>query len=136
MTITKIKPISSKTKLMERRANILVVDDDWGVQHFISNVLSLGGCQVKAFSNGLDAMDYYAEHSGEVDLVFLDMVMPTVNGISVFEIFRHINPEVRVILCSGYFSAGDPHDLGFVDLLPKPFDVDELLGMVVRHLPE
>ncbi|MEW6280133.1 MAG: PAS domain S-box protein [Candidatus Eremiobacterota bacterium] len=116
---------------------ILVVDDDELVRRMLGSLLRRLGYQVVFAADGQEACSYYAEHRERVDLVVLDMMMPAMSGPECFRGLRAINPEVRVILSTGYClndRAQELLDMGAVDFIQKPYQLDELSATVARAL--
>jgi two-component system cell cycle sensor histidine kinase/response regulator CckA len=104
--------------------NVMVVDDEEPVREVTSRLLSHLGCKVVNFSDGFDAIEYYRTQGADVDTVVLDMVMPLLDGKSVYYALRQINPQVHVILASGYSLDGVVQSLldeGVAGFIQKPF---------------
>ncbi len=85
---------------------VLVVDDDAGVRAVASKMLELSGFTVLTANDGREAVSSYRLHQHEIRAVLLDILMPHLDGEGTLEELRGINPEVKVILSSGY-SEGD-----------------------------
>jgi CheY-like chemotaxis protein len=103
---------------------ILVVDDEPSVREVVDQILPPLGYQVAYATNGQEALAYYRDHPGEVDLVVLDLVMPVMNGTSCFRALQAVDPHVRAILMSGHGVDGVADDLlaeGLLGFLAKPF---------------
>ena len=102
---------------------ILIVDDHETIWDFLIDVLQKLGYCVLLAENGLDAVEIYRENPREIDLVLLDMVMPKCGGHQAFYQLRAIDPDVKVLLSSGFVSEEEVHDLlqqGACGFLPKP----------------
>jgi CheY-like chemotaxis protein len=108
---------------------ILIIDDEEVVCDVVSKMIQKSGHTVTAFTSGLEALKLYERSSNEIDIVILDLVMPQISALDVFERLRKINPRVKVLLASGY-SAGDEAQailqLGAAGFIQKPFSVVEL----------
>ncbi len=121
--------------------NVMIVDDEEPVLQVTSRLLSHLGCNVTAIDNGFDAIDFYRNHWETVDAVVLDMVMPLLDGKSVYYALRQINPEVQVILASGYSIDGAIQSLldeGVRRFIQKPFSLltlTEVLSDVTKPNP-
>jgi CheY-like chemotaxis protein len=79
-------------------------------------------------AGGREAVERYARDWRDLDVVILDVMMPDLRGREVFARLRAANPNVRVIVSSG-FSVGEEDALaaeGGVELLPKPYTADQL----------
>ena len=81
---------------------ILVIDDELYVLEVVTDILMDEGIQVMTASDGLSGLALYQEHAADIDLVLLDLSMPVMNGAETFKKLREINPQVRVLLSSGY----------------------------------
>jgi len=108
---------------------ILLVDDEDMIWDVIIDMLQELGYSVVLAGNGREAIDIYRENPGGIDLVLLDMVMPEMDGHQAFFKLREINPDVRVLLSSGYVSEDDVRDVleaGAAGFLRKPYRMVEL----------
>ncbi len=115
------------------RETILVVEDDDGVRRTAERILERAGYTVYAARDGAEALDLFTDHSQDIVLAVLDVVMPGLGGREVYERFRAINPRVRVLFSSGY-SENAIHTRFILDrglqLLRKPYDRKTLLHRV------
>ena len=105
---------------------LLIVDDEPTNIHILSNILS-SDYEIRAANNGERAIE--AALSQSPDLILLDMIMPEINGEETFRLLNSIDPEVKVIMSSGYLqerNASDLLDLGILGMLQKPFRKNEL----------
>ena len=111
------------------KEKILVVDDDDGVRRVMQLSLQHFGYTVELAESAKEALKLFAEASPPFDLVILDMLMPEVSGKDLFLMLREQNPEIRLLLVSGYVSEKVVKGLlkqGNCAFLPKPFTVEEL----------
>ena len=116
---------------------ILVVEDEESLRNMTHDVLSSRGFEVSAVTDGAKALDFLDEHPGSIDCVILDVNMPRLNGVSVFQVIQRKYPELRVIVVSGYLSADIKQqflDLGQDIFIHKPFRVDEVINKVNQVL--
>ena len=93
--------------------------------------------EVVSCSDGAQAVEYYRESWERIDLVILDLVMPVLSGGETFSQMRQINPNVKVILSSGYSIDGQAHEIlneGALSFIQKPFKLDELSRKVAEGL--
>ena len=110
-------------------ARILIIDDDREFVEMIREALHLEGHEVIACMRGDEAVDLFRRCHDEVELIILDMLMPEMDGVEVFQLLREISPEARVVLCSGYSVEGRASELltsGARSYLQKPFEIAEL----------
>jgi two-component system, OmpR family, response regulator MtrA len=122
--------IAPATRERTTGGRILVVDDDRDVAELVATVLAEAGNEVKTITDSRLAMGAFAEF--DPDLVTLDVLMPSVDGISLCLELRR-NSDVPVLFLS---AKDDPPDrvvglrIGADDYLGKPFDNDELAARV------
>jgi two-component system, cell cycle sensor histidine kinase and response regulator CckA len=116
---------------------VLVVDDQHYSRRVAYRILSEAGYRVLEAEDGAEALDVlYAPHS-RVDLVMIDVVMPTIDGVRLATWIRRQWPEKRFMFMSGYAAellAQNGMSLLDVPFLAKPFTRDEALGKVREAL--
>jgi len=114
---------------------ILVADDDAGIRTVVTQALSRAGFDVKATGNAATLWQW-VDH-GDGDLVITDVVMPDENGLDLVPRIKKVRPELRVIVMSAQntlLTAVQATERGAFEYLPKPFDINELVGVVRRGL--
>ena len=127
--ITHSKMPSEKEMIFNGKGMVLLVDDEKGVIEVCSEMLEHLGYQVKAVSNGVDAVNVLKDKKQKIDLVILDMVMPLMNGEETFEKIRALDPEMRVLVSSGYSRETEIEKMmkkGCNGFILKPFDIAKL----------
>ncbi len=108
---------------------ILLVDDERMILDVGQKLLEKLGYYVKTAGSGREAVEIYRRYRDTVDLVILDMIMPTMGGGRTFDALKDIDPHVRVLLSSGYSLNGQAADIlqrGCKGFLQKPFDLGTL----------
>jgi CheY-like chemotaxis protein len=116
----------------------MVVDDEQVVCMAVSKMLEQEGFRVSTCRNGREAIEHYRRHWREVGLVLLDLIMPELDGKATYRSLKEINPEVAVLLCSGYSLDGDAQallDSGADGFIQKPFRRPELIEEISRLQP-
>jgi two-component system, cell cycle sensor histidine kinase and response regulator CckA len=116
---------------------ILLVDDESVVRTMAGKMLERLGFTVIPVADGQEAAEYYAAHRDDIDLVLLDMIMPRVSGRECFQRLREINPDVHVVLTTGYgqdSAAQQIIDEGAVGFIQKPYQSAELFEVINRAL--
>ncbi|MDP1833081.1 MAG: response regulator [Geothrix sp.] len=112
---------------------ILVVDDDETVRTVARQALELRGFQVLEAHDGRVAVDLVQRHDGAIALVLLDMTMPHMGGEAAFREMRLLQPDLRVILSSGYNEVeamGRFTGKGLKGFIQKPYGPRELLAKI------
>jgi two-component system cell cycle sensor histidine kinase/response regulator CckA len=108
---------------------IMVVEDEQMVREVLESALIGLGYQVVSAVDGEDALRVYQEHRHRVTGVILDLKMPKKGGVEVFREIRALDPQVPVLICSGYGDNEEAQGLisqGARGLLAKPFHMSEL----------
>ncbi|MBN2196864.1 MAG: response regulator [Polyangiaceae bacterium] len=127
----------SMARVPVESGRILVIDDEETVRAFVVRALTKSGYEVTAFPDGLAAVDYFAVHHAEIDLVILDLTMPHLSGEEAFHRLREIDPDVRVVIASGHSRQAAADALlgeGARAFLAKPFRAYELTQEVALHI--
>ncbi|OGS61831.1 MAG: hypothetical protein A3K59_07025 [Euryarchaeota archaeon RBG_19FT_COMBO_69_17] len=117
------------------RPRVLVVDDDRGMRENLSELLASAGYDVVTASNTNDALTVIA--SGDVDLLLTDLRMPGPNGLELIRSARQRRPDLRAILMTAFgngFTEVEVVRRGGIGYLQKPFEADEVTGLVDRIL--
>ena len=81
---------------------VLFVDDEDEIIKVSKALLEVMGYRVFTARNGQEALKIYQDQKEDIDIVLLDMIMPGMNGTHVYEQLKIINPDVKVLLLSGY----------------------------------
>ena len=84
------------------KGTILLVDDEESLLALGTRILEYLGFTVLTAADGQQAVNLYRERGKEIDLVLMDLTMPHMDGAEAFGELRRLNPEVRVVLASGY----------------------------------
>lgn len=110
---------------------ILIIDDESFIRENVSRILSEDGYQVCQASDTREASEQVA--SGEIDLALLDLNLGSENGIDVLKILKELDPELLVIIITGFGSvesAVDALKMGAYHYMKKPFKADALRVIV------
>src|SRR5258708_27342125 len=121
---------------MSQRYKILIVDNEVEViKLFREELQEAGGYDVDLAFDGADAQNRIQKVI--YDVVLLDMVMPRVSGKDVLVFIKETSPSTQVIIISGYADlkmAVEATKLGAYDVLPKPYNIDQLENTIKRAL--
>ena len=130
--VSEKKAMQQKTKPQEiQKGNetILLVDDEDMVIHATSEMLETLGYSVNVARSGEEAIVFCRKNNEKIDLVILDIVMPAMNGSEAYSILKEINPQIKVLLSSGYSvneSVTKMLDNGCQGFIQKPFNLIQL----------
>jgi PAS domain S-box-containing protein len=116
---------------------ILLVDDEEVVRDVASRMLRNLGYEVAVAASGDEAVRHYRAHSGQVDLVIIDMIMPGMSGRECFLALKSVNPGIRAILSTGYGLDGKAQDIvdeGMRGFVQKPYTMRELSTAIANAL--
>lgn len=108
---------------------VLVIDDLSDFNDLLAMNLSNRGYVVRAFSEVMEALDYFKENAPAIDVAVVDYMMPGMNGKELAEVMHAVRPDLPVILLSGYASGItniNAHEHGFAAMLDKPVEIEEL----------
>jgi nitrogen-specific signal transduction histidine kinase/CheY-like chemotaxis protein len=130
-------PRESRTdlELVKGHETILLVDDEEDIIEVGELILKSLGYKVLLAGSGKEAVDISKRSGGKVDLVILDMVMPEMGGRETFDLLKEIDPEIKVLLSSGYSLTRQAEEMlacGCKDFIQKPFDMNRLSQKIRR----
>jgi len=114
---------------------VLVVEDEQSVRRMVVRALSTNGYDVVSFARASDALELLRDPEEQIDLLLTDLVMPDMQGGELADRAIELKPDLPVLFMSGYsdlaLHRGDK-ERESVDLIEKPFTVNDLLGEVQR----
>ncbi len=143
----KRKPVEVKPKRVERRrgrrvvpptgTSVLVVDDSSTIRFVVSKMLWESGYKVVEASNGREGVEMALEHNP--DLIFMDVVMPGINGFQATRMLRKKNEtqNIPIIIISGNKQAVEQFwagKIGASDYMEKPFERGDFFQRMERVL--
>jgi len=112
---------------------ILVIEDEENLRKISREMLESEGYKIITAGTGKESIEIFQKDKNAIGLVILDYNLPDANGLEVLESLQKIDPEVRVLLTSG-FNVGDEIEealqRGALDFLSKPFNRNQLLQVV------
>ncbi|HTK80817.1 MAG TPA: ATP-binding protein [Bacteroidota bacterium] len=114
---------------------ILIVEDEQYLLQTMCTLLGNQGYYVLTAVDGYEAVEVYRNHYREIDLVITDLGLPKLSGWDVFLQMKELNPQVRVIIATGYLDPQTKEgkfEVGIMEIIKKPFDSETLLTSV-RH---
>ena len=137
------KEISEEKELTKRvvkgTGTLLLVDDEDIVIGVGEQMLKTLGYEVLLARSGKEAIEIYTDNQDRVDMLILDMIMPGMGGGEAYDRMKEINPDIKVLLSSGYSMAGQATEIlkrGCNGFIQKPFSVNELSEKIGEILAE
>lgn len=126
---------AGKTEDHQGTGMVLLVDDEELVLDVARSMLERLGFSVITASNGKEAVEIFAMHRHEIRYVLLDLTMPLMNGEEALQALREMDPDLRIILSSGY-SERDVSERfagqGVAAFIQKPYQLSQLRDVLSR----
>jgi CheY-like chemotaxis protein len=116
-----------------KRELILLVDDEAEISELAATMLTDEGYRVIMARDGFEALKIYQQIGKQIALIILDFFLPVMDGDAVFDELRTLNPDVVVVLSSGFAEQsklGNMLALGLKGFIPKPYTSEKLLEQV------
>ena len=116
-------------KIIRGKETVLFVDDEDMIIEIIEEMLEQLGYKVLIARSGKEAIETYEKNKEQIDMVILDMVMPDISGGDTYDKLKEINPDIKVLLASGYSldgAATEILDRGCNGFIQKPAKMREL----------
>jgi PAS domain S-box-containing protein len=133
-----VKPTAPRVRKDDHSAGpllhgtVLVVDDEAPIRMLLEQILKRMGLRVLTAGDGEEAVARFTEHAAEITFVILDLTMPKMDGSRALVELRRLQPQVKVVLISGYDAETaqrrSPAEQ-FTAFLRKPFQVEALIGL-------
>jgi PAS domain S-box-containing protein len=137
-TLLQRPPVPVAAARPEARApggTVLVADDEAIVRSVARMALEEHGFKVLVARDGQQAVEMFRENADDIVAVLLDLTMPKASGAEVLSQIRHLKPDTRVILSSGYseqYAVSRLDEKGPTDFIQKPYDPQHLVRLVCR----
>jgi CheY-like chemotaxis protein len=132
--LTLEEPIKMKKR---KKGLVLVIDDEKAVREAVADILDLEGVAVLMAANGDEGIELYKAQPDTIDLILLDLSMPGKSGHETFEELQAFDPDVRIMLSSGYSEAEATRGLAspsLVGFLQKPYRLNTLVQQMSQFL--
>lgn len=116
---------------------IMIVDDEPLIQQVIQNTLEAYNYRTLLASDGFEAISLYVERPERVSAVLMDIMMPSIDGLTAIRTLQELNPQVRIIATSGLASnsqLAQEIGTGVKAFLAKPYTAEELLNTLHQVL--
>jgi len=122
-------PEEREKEIHEGHETVLLVDDEDVIIDIGQEMLTAAGYDVLLARGGKEAVEVYKKNKDKVDIIVLDMIMPDMGGGDVYDTLREINPDIKVLLSSGYSISGQATEIlerGCNGFIQKPFNMSQL----------
>ena len=130
-----IEEEGSPVRLIKGTGTILLIDDEKMILDVGLELLEELGYTVLSAMSGQEAIDVFQKDQDNIDLVIMDMIMPGMGGGETFDRLKEINPEVKVLLSSGYSINGQATKIirrGCDGFIQKPFNMNQLAEKIQK----
>ncbi|NLE00242.1 MAG: response regulator [Fibrobacter sp.] len=118
------KVIQTPENFSPGNGNILFVDDEGFLRDAVKEMLWWLGYKVTVCANGIEAVEEVSKSPAGFDLIILDMMMPGINGLECFKQMKRINPNIKVLISTGYSLDEERQELlkdGIAGIIQKPY---------------
>jgi two-component system, cell cycle sensor histidine kinase and response regulator CckA len=133
-------PIPSASELLQGDGScILVVDDEASIRDITKAALETNHYQVMTAGDGVEAIALYAQHTEDIQMILLDVMMPNLDTTTTIRTLQTINPDVKIVLMSGLDANGEvarSRELGIESFIAKPFTIQVLLQTLRRSITD
>jgi two-component system cell cycle sensor histidine kinase/response regulator CckA len=123
------RTVKTVERCIKGTATVLMIDDEDALREVGQELLTVMGYRVLVARDGKEAIEVYRKNWHTIDLVLLDMIMPNMGGGEAYDCMREINPDIKVLLSSGYSVDGEASEIlkrGCRGFIQKPFKMSEL----------
>ena len=118
---------------MEKRANILIVDDNISLAKTMSLILKRKGYEATTAPDGLVAIKRIKERP--FDLIFMDIKMPLMDGVQIYRKIKRIRPETIVVMMTAYAVenlVAQALKEGAYGIIYKPLDIEKMISLIEK----
>jgi len=112
---------------------ILLVEDEDSLRHLMKSVLEDGGYRALTAKDGIEAIRLFTQHKDEIALVFTDLGLPRMDGVTAFLTLKEIKPNLKGVFASGYLDLDTRTDLSAAEakaFIEKPYNPTEVLRTI------
>ncbi len=132
LPVSKKEPVKEKNvyeKVLRGTETVLFVDDEDMIIQVGQDMIESLGYEVLIAENGKEALEIYEKNMEKIDMVMLDIIMPVMDGGETYDKLKEINPDIKVLLSSGYGINGQATEIldrGCNGFIQKPFNMRAL----------
>jgi CheY-like chemotaxis protein len=117
--------------------NIVIIDDDVPSINYYEAILKNTGADIRIFNTGKEFVDYLGSENRDIDLVFMDFLIPLINGIECIKIFRKeskITPVIMITAYSSELTKQEAYIAGCNEYLLKPIYPEKIFYLLDKYL--
>ena len=119
---------------------ILIADDEDILRELYQDMIFQISPETKLIlaRDGMEALQVFKQHAGEIELLLMDVIMPRMDGIKAFKEISKIRPGIKTIFVSGYAESASIASLredGRVAFIQKPLEEEKLLSVIRSIMP-
>ncbi len=127
---------------VRKTGRIVLAEDHEALRHLLASRLRKEGHTVSECSNGVELLDHLGEmldrgRTCAIDLIISDVRMPGLTGMEILSGLRSLGNNIPIILITAFGGEEfrtEARDLGVTESFDKPFDVDEFLAAIEKHI--
>lgn len=139
LPLSQMKTVHEPTEVVSHKGEglVLIVDDEEIMRSTLQAYIEEYGYEVILAKDGEEAIERYEKYLNEIVFVICDMIMPRLSGPDCFRALKKINPEVRVILASGFAHEEDVNQVqkeGVAAFIHKPYRNKELVKAIKKAI--
>ena len=128
---------AGENEIQQGHETVLLVDDEDMIIDVGQDMLRAAGYEALLARSGKEAIEVYKKNKDKVALVILDMIMPDMGGGEAYDRMKEINPDIKVLLSSGYSISGQATEIldrGCDGFIQKPFNMSRLSQRIRKIL--
>ncbi|HNW56200.1 MAG TPA: response regulator [Bacteroidales bacterium] len=117
--------------------NIIIVEDDVSSIKYYETLFYNTGANVKVFRTGKEFVDFLNEGKSRIDFIFMDFLIPIINGIDCIRIFRKENKNTPLVLVTAYSSEQaktEAYIAGCTEYVLKPIYPEKVFFLIEKYL--
>jgi len=117
--------------------HIVIVEDDRPSIKYYETLLKDSGATIDIFRTGKEFVDYIAEDHNKIDLIFMDFLIPLINGIECVRVFRKESKIIPVIMITAYSSEqakAEAYIAGCNEFVLKPIYPEKIIFLLEKYL--
>jgi CheY-like chemotaxis protein len=117
--------------------HIVIVEDDRPSIKYYETLLKDSGADIDIFRTGKEFVDYITEEHNKIDLIFMDFLIPLINGIECARVFRKESKSIPVIMITAYSSEqakAEAYIAGCNEFVLKPIYPEKIIFLLEKYL--